>query len=298
MTFEQLEYFIAAVDQDTFLNAAFSLHITQSALSKQIMKLEKEIGVQLFDRNRRSASLTEAGQIFYQEALSLQQHYKQTIGKMQQYKSTLQNNLRIGTLPILTQYHLTSRFKAFAEQHSDIHIVIDEVEEESLMEGLKNDTYALIIAREHMINSNKYKSFLLAEDEMVVVLPLDHRLFRNTENDLAKKTSLSLSELDDERFILMNPYTAIYQLCIDAFKKAGISGNIVRTARVESIISAVSVHEGISLLAKRNFEVFQHPNITALQLNPPIRLPVVAVIKKSHTASPLVGKLISALTDH
>ena len=61
MTFEQLDYFIAAVQCDTFLDAAETLHISQSALSKQIMKLEKELDIQLWDRSRRSAVLTEAG---------------------------------------------------------------------------------------------------------------------------------------------------------------------------------------------------------------------------------------------
>ena len=125
MTFEQLEYFIAVVEQDTLFDAAESLHISQSALSKQIIKLEKELGIQLLDRSRRSASLTEAGTLFYQEALDLYQRYHQTLSKMRSYQDDLHRELHIGTLPILTQYHLTSRFKRFTEQHPDIHIEID-----------------------------------------------------------------------------------------------------------------------------------------------------------------------------
>ena len=76
MTFEQLDYFIAAVQCDTFLDAAETLHISQSALSKQIMKLEKELDIQLWDRSRRSAVLTEAGHMFYEEALNLSKEYR------------------------------------------------------------------------------------------------------------------------------------------------------------------------------------------------------------------------------
>ncbi|MCC8151892.1 MAG: LysR family transcriptional regulator [Lachnospiraceae bacterium] len=64
MTFDQLDYFIAAVKETTFFDAAESLHMTQSALSKQIMKLEWELDLTLFDRSGRSARLTEAGQLF------------------------------------------------------------------------------------------------------------------------------------------------------------------------------------------------------------------------------------------
>lgn len=55
MTFEQIDCFIAAVHADTFFDAAELLHTTQSTLSKQIQKLEKELNLQLFDRSRRNA---------------------------------------------------------------------------------------------------------------------------------------------------------------------------------------------------------------------------------------------------
>ena len=60
MTFEQLECFIYAVQENTFFDAAEALHITQSSLSKQIKKMEQELGIQLFDRSKRSAVLRQA----------------------------------------------------------------------------------------------------------------------------------------------------------------------------------------------------------------------------------------------
>ena len=60
MTFEQLECFIYAVQENTFFDAAEALHITQSSLSKQIKKMEQELGIQLFDRSKRSAVRRQA----------------------------------------------------------------------------------------------------------------------------------------------------------------------------------------------------------------------------------------------
>ena len=65
MTFEQIDCFIAAVHADTFFDAAELLHTTQSTLSKQIQKLEKELNLQLFDRSRRNAVLTPAGELSF-----------------------------------------------------------------------------------------------------------------------------------------------------------------------------------------------------------------------------------------
>lgn len=58
MTFDQIQYFIAIAECNTYFDAAEELNISQSALSKQIIKLEKELGVALLDRSRRKASLT------------------------------------------------------------------------------------------------------------------------------------------------------------------------------------------------------------------------------------------------
>ena len=71
MTFEQLQYFISIVEHDTFFDAAEDLHISQSALSKQIMRLEKDLDLKLFDRSRRKACLTDAGTAFRDGILRL-----------------------------------------------------------------------------------------------------------------------------------------------------------------------------------------------------------------------------------
>ena len=68
MTLEQIDFFLMAVRCDTFLEAAENLHIAQSTLSKQIQKLETELNLPLFDRTRRQAVLTPAGELFLQEA--------------------------------------------------------------------------------------------------------------------------------------------------------------------------------------------------------------------------------------
>lgn len=295
MTFEQLEYFIAAAEQNTFFEAAEILHISQSSLSKQIIKLEKELGIQLLDRSHRSASLTEAGKLFYQEALKLRTQYQEMLRQMSQYQYSAQRALRIGTLPILTQYDLTPRFRAFAAAHPEIRLNISEVEEIELLHGLENEIYDLIICREHMIQNSKYVHYLLAEDELVAALPTDHPLL-SEDSQHPEATSINLSDLADEPFLLMNQYTAIHQLCLKLFQGAGIHPEIVRTARVESIISAIAIGEGISLLPKSNFDVFHHEYVTAVSLNPPIRLPVVAAGKKEKLKSSLYKQFVHFIT--
>ena len=68
MEIQYLEYFVALAEAQHFGKAAERLHISQPALSQQIVKLERSIGVKLFDRNRHAVKLTQAGGLFLVEA--------------------------------------------------------------------------------------------------------------------------------------------------------------------------------------------------------------------------------------
>lgn len=71
MELRQLRYFVAIAEHGTFSKAAAKVHIAQSALSHQLAQLEDELGAELFLRSRRGATLTEAGVLFHEHALSI-----------------------------------------------------------------------------------------------------------------------------------------------------------------------------------------------------------------------------------
>lgn len=273
MTFEQLDYFLAAADEATFFEAAETLHITQSTLSKHIIKLEKELNLELFDRSARRAVLTPAGKVFYKEAHALSIQYHEMLNHMNRLRENNSHELHIGTLPFLAQYRLTTLIRSFCEQYPDIHVDLDEVEEQELIHGLENHRYDLILARAAMIDSPKYSFLPLAFDRLAVLLPLNH--------PLAAKHEITLKDIRDEAFLLMPPYTSIYQLCIQLFERENICPEIVRTARMESIMSAVAVGEGISICAMESFNIFTHPELCAITLTESPRLTIGAAWMKT-----------------
>ena len=284
MTFEQLSYFIAIVENDTFFDAACEMNISQSSLSKQIMKLEKELDLTLFDRTTRSATLTQAGEFFYNEAKQLIEHYKLTLENIQIFKSLHENKLHIAVLPIQTQYNLNALFNSFRKENPDIELQITEVEDDRLIEGISKNEYDLIIARETMFDKSQFKTYQLAKDELIAAISSEHKL--------SQRDKLTFDDIKNENFILMNPYTSIYKLCINKLKENNIDANIIRTARTESIIGSVAINEGISLLPKSNFEVFHQKNINTISLEPQIALSVVLAKHKKTESNIAIKEFI------
>lgn len=284
MTFDQLDAFLAAVRSDTFFDAAESLHITQSALSKQILKLEKELDLYLFDRSGRSAVLTDVGRIFYEEAQGLSAQYHRALDRMQEFKTASRLSLRLGTLPVLSQYHLTGMLKDFSSSHPEIRLSMDELEEEDLTYGLKQGRFDLIIIRDLFLDQSEFQFYPLSSDRLVAVFPSDH--------PLAEEKTVSIEDIAGEPFVLMHPYTAIYRLCLSLFQDAGIRPDIVRTARMESILSAVTLHEGISLFAEENFNLFRHDSLVSVPLEPSPVLKTGVAVRKTGFRSPAAAEFL------
>ncbi len=258
MTFEQLECFLAAANESTFFEAAEHLHMTQSALSKQIMKLEKELQVTLFDRSKRHAVLTEAGTLFAEDAAALLTSKNRVLHRLAQYRQANDSSFSVGTLPILSQYGLTSLFYAFSKEVPHCTIFCEEVEEAALLSGLECGEFSFGILRDSMIPEGVYKTIPLAEDALMVVLPAAH--------PLAERPALSLSDIAEEPFFLMQKHTAIYQLCLDLFSTYHHQPRLLRTARMESILDAVSLGHGLSLLPQKSFQLFQHADLVSVPL--------------------------------
>lgn len=290
MTFEQLHVFITAVQSRTFLEAAEHLHITQSNLSKQIQKLENELGVTLFDRSKRKATLNDAGQYFFSQVQKLYFDYCETVNHLQSMKAKSLNTIRIGVLPVLNQYKLTGYFRSFREKYPIYPIYLEELEERDIVTRLEQGYLDFIITRPNILADKQHiHTQTLLNDELVVILPSDH--------PLSKQTAVSLKQLRHENFILMNPYTAIYQLCMDMFAKENIKPHIVRCARIETIISEISEHSGISLLAKSSLNVFQHEKISMVPLTHPVKLPLVIAYRNDSPISNATQICINYLTE-
>ena len=96
MTFYQLECFIAAAQEESFVGAAKKLITTQPVITYQIGTLEKELGCQLFDRSKRRVSLSPAGAVFLEDALALVADCRSAVERVRAVDRREHSRLRIG----------------------------------------------------------------------------------------------------------------------------------------------------------------------------------------------------------
>ena len=229
MDLRQIHYFLAIARTGSFTGAAEELFVSQSSLSKQIIALERELGVQLFDRSRRKVALTDAGRTFRRHALKFHQVHQAMVGDLEEFRPESEP-LSIVAIPVIAQYGIPKYIAAFREAHPGLRLTLDEREAAEILPALNDRRYDLAFVRDNCVDPEVYSCQELSRDRLIAVVPGHH--------SMASKSVVSLRELADEDFIVLDKASAVYQLVLDACREAGFEPRVVHsTLRNDSIIA-------------------------------------------------------------
>lgn len=257
MEIKQVQYFLAVATTGSFSAAADELYTTQSSISKQIMTLEKELGVALFDRSKRKIALTQAGETFLKHARTLNTGYQTLLADLSAYKTT--PYFSIIAIPVIAQYGITTHLARFKSAYPKLNFTLDEREAASILPALNNHQYDLAFIRDYLLDNELYSFLKIAGDKLQLVVSENHRL--------AERKSISLAELANENFIMFDKGTLIHELTVDACRQAGFEPRIFYASlRVESILGLVASNSGIALMMEKIFDYHQPHNVVALHL--------------------------------
>ena len=169
--------FITLVQTGNMTQAAEILHITQSALSKQLKYLEAEFGSQLINikRGQRGSNLqlTEAGKIFYEKAQQLCSIEESTYNAVKQLNSRIEGTLRIASsasrsTPIVQQY-----LPAFSIKHPSVRFEIYEGLMTNVVSQLINGSAEIGIANLQMVDTDKFEILLTQEEHLYALYRRD-----------------------------------------------------------------------------------------------------------------------------
>jgi DNA-binding transcriptional LysR family regulator len=242
MELRHLRYFVAVAEELHFGRAAQRLHIVQPALSKQISALERELGVCLFSRTKRSVAFTPAGTAFYTEAREILNRVDQATAVTKLTAAGAVGTLDIGfASPVIWSFLqpiLRRQRKAYPGVRLHLHELQSSPQIRMLREGKLHAGFVVRPA-----GADEVLEFRPVWHEgIVVALPDNHRLAGEEEIDLA--------QLADERFILVSRTTApgFFDNCLDLCRSFGFTPAVVEEGNTPAALyGLVAAGLGVSL---------------------------------------------------
>jgi DNA-binding transcriptional LysR family regulator len=237
MDINQIRYFLAVVETGGFTKAADSLPISQPTLSVSIRRLERELGVTLFERGGRRAILTPAGQFFLETATTIWDKYQFALNGLRNFRS--QPTLRLGILRTFRIDDFSKMITKFQRENANTLIELRDGNVKDLHNWLEQGEVDLIVTE--LTNfEDPETSFALFNQEFLLAVSPNH--------PFAKQNTVSLAELDDLTFIGRNN-CEIWGKAPQLFEAAGVEPRIIYLAdREEWAISMVKAGLGITIM--------------------------------------------------
>lgn len=225
MNSRQLQYVILLSEIRNFSQVAEKLNITQPALSKQILNLEHELGVKLFDRNTSPLRLTPAGEYFVREAQVLLYKEDQLIRSMDRYKSGEVGRLVIGISPFRSLYLVNDVIKKLRIRYPGLQIFLQEKGSDNLRHDVAEGKYDFAI-----INLPVDESILevtpIEPDTLVLAVPneLLHLVPAAISNDIP---AIDIKDCKDLPFIVVGQNQEMRRLFDKLCATAALTPNVV-----------------------------------------------------------------------
>ena len=196
MTIAQLKYLLAVAKHLNFTKASQECHVTQPTLSMQIQKLEDELGVLIFDRNKKPIKITEIGQKIVEQAKTIVNESARINDLVQQEKGYIGGEYKLGIIPTMVSTVLPMFLKTFIKKYPEVSIEIIEIPTEQMIEALLDGKLDAGIAATPL-EEEKIVEKPLYYEPFVGFIPETHRLFQKKlldEQDLDVKDILLLDE--------------------------------------------------------------------------------------------------------
>lgn len=255
-----MRYVLAVAEHQNFSLAAHACHIGQPALSQQISKLEKELGVTLFLRNSRGAVLTEAGKEFVRRAREILQRTEALGSEMSLYAGLCRGTVNVGVITSLQCIDFGGMLSALCATYPEISVNIQQGGTHILLQQLIERKLDLAFCNRPTGGVPNGIAFVkLGQDRFHVAVPAGH--------SLAGEKKISLSRLKGERFIFHQAGQVASELCLSACQKAGFEPNIVcRSSSPTTGLYMVRGGLGVALFPSEEFRGRSLEGVVELEL--------------------------------
>ena len=259
MELNQLEYFVALAHIKNFTRAAKSLNVSQPALSRSIIRLEKDLNVPLFIRDSRKVNLTQYGQSFLSYAERILQELETARQDITNMAEPDRGVVNLSFMHSLGAYLVPDLLKQFRKLYPKIQFRLNQNHSFLLSKQLINGESDLCLCSTPL-NMDGIAWVPLLNEELFIIVPNNH--------PLAERDCIDIKEISSEPFITLKPMYGLRTQTEHIFELASIRPKIrFEGDEIVTVASLVSAGLGVSLVPK--IPGMEHLDIKFLSVDNP-----------------------------
>jgi len=291
MQIESFKVFCDLAETESFTKAAQINGITQSAVSQQISSLERQLRCLLIERSKKKFRLTREGQLLYEYGKQVIQSYESLLSKLQEVKDIISGTIRVATIYSIGLHDLPPYLKRFLRAYPTVNVHVEYQR--------ANQVYDDVLGNVVDLGLVAYPG----RDQRLEIVPLRNETLSvicHPNHPLAQQKSLTLTQLQDQRFIAFEPDIPTRK-AIDKFLRD--HDVTVRTVmefdNIETVKRAVEIEAGISIVphATVSQEVAKQTLCSIPFVDTELHRPLAVIYKKSKVLSPAMRQFIRLLQE-
>ncbi len=259
-----LKYFMEIASGKTFWEVAETHNISQSSVSKSIHRLEEELNVQLFNRSKRTASLTPAGSMFYEALKVIEPQFRKALNDLSAYSR--RKTLKICISPGLefTKFNFMTMTQDFFSENNIQPVLVSSNGPRESFSDLAAGNIDIMLCHRYSFSDDYSYNVIIREDPLYVITSLEH--------PFADRDSVSLDEIADEPIIMRS--RIMHEVLEESCEKAGIPLPArltfydvpAETMPRNQILDQVAVGEDITLYFESDLSIFNLKKLHAVRL--------------------------------
>lgn len=247
-----IKTFYTVANLGSFSKAAEAMYISQSAVSYTIKKLEKEIGVELFERKSNTVCLTPAGEVLFEYAQEYLNKWEELKEELNKYNNDSAGTLKIGVASLISDNVIQVVLQQIKQKVPGIDIIMIVGNSHDLMEKMRNNEIDFAFVSEPIVSDN-YCVIPFCDDELVLIVNPHHpwtKLPSISCEDLKSMPYISREEGSGGRKIIeanLKEIGIIYSDLNIAFTVGSTDAvkHVVENGKGFSFVSAMSVQKEV-----------------------------------------------------
>ena len=290
MTLSELKFIVAVAKEKNFRRAADKCFVSQPALSLAIKKLEEELKVSLFERNRTEVKITPIGEKIINQAIIVLDEASKLKDISSKGQEQLNTPLKVGLIYSVAPYLLPLIIPVLRKKTPEMPLDVEENITKNLEVALKNGSIeAAVIALPFEIPGTE--CIPLYDEEFNVVVPTSHAW--------AKKKEIVAKDLSTEKVLLLNNEHCFSEQVVEACPELSKKSEVLQGNSLETIRNMVASNLGISVLPKTATAIsYNNPLVKVIPFKKPVPFRRIAIAyRKSTVRMEAIEKFVLALKD-